>query len=407
MNNSNQAAVPRYPDVWPKGQVSYLPKLVASTSSKPFGGLKTSFTSVPAATKPSSRYVILEASELRKEPVEWVLKGVFLQKGVGMIYGASGAGKSFLTLDLAAAIAEGRPWFGCRTRNAPVIYVCLEGSAGFMGRVKAWEVAHGRSLTKLMGFIFEPFSLLNPQCVHELVSAIMEFVKTVPAGLGTPVVVVDTLNRAMPGAQENGSSDMGTALQACAVISAATGGLTLLVHHTGKDADRGPRGHSSLKGALDGALLVVRSAKGRFWKSEKVKDGPDDLLFDFELEQVTLGLDADGDEVSSCVVRSTLNTAGPIKAPAMATSVKTALLSLQAVLTQTRAAANSEESCIVSLKDWREVLYTNTAAQSPSGKRNALNRALNELQGLGYVNVNGKFLEVNPAALEFLSQLSN
>lgn len=406
MNISTQGAVPRYSGTWSSGQVSYLPTLAASSKQKIGGDSKIPLGSLTTASKSTSRYAILAASQLQETPISWTVKGLFPQKGLGLIYGASGAGKSFLALDLAAAIAEGRPWFGHRTTGAPVIYLCLEGAGGFLGRVRAWEAANGRNLTKLVGFVREPFSLLNQECVLELLDAIRRFVKTITSDLGPSVIVIDTLNRAMPGADENGSSAMGAVLEACALISEVSGGLTLLVHHVGKDPDRGARGHSSLIAAVDASLVVVRSAKGRFWEAKKVKDGLDGTRGDFELEHVTLGVDADGDEVSSCVVRSGESTVGEAKAPEVSASVRTALFSLQAVLNQTGATANAEGSFVVGLEEWREVLYRNSTASSSSGKRNAFSRALNELQQLGYVSFNGKSLEVNAAALELLSKLS-
>jgi len=287
-----------------------------------------------------------------------------------------------------------------------VIYLCLEGAAGFLGRIRAWEASNGRALTALVGFVTESFDLLNQDCVLGLVHAIGRFAKTVSADLGPPVIVIDTLNRAMPGADENGPSAMGAVLKACSLISEASGGLTLLVHHVGKDAERGARGHSSLIAAVDASLMVVRSAKGRFWEAKKVKDGLDGTRGDFELEPVTLGVDADGDEISSCVVRSSQSYASEARAPEMTASVKTALLSLQAVLTLTGVAASARGACAVSLDGWREMLYKNTTASSPSGKRNAFSRALAELQELGFVTVNGKSLEVSLGALELLGKMA-
>lgn len=404
MSIPTQREVPRYSGSWNTGQVSYLPKTAALASHKPVGVSKTLLGTDATAPMQLCRYSILAASQLQERPIAWAVKGLFPQKGLGLIYGASGAGKSFLALDLAAAIAEGRPWFGHRTTRAPVIYLCLEGAAGFLGRIRAWEASNGRTLTELVGFVRESFNLLNQECVLELVHAMGRFAKTVSADLGPPVIVIDTLNRAMPGADENGSSAMGAVLEACSLISEASGGLTLLVHHVGKDPERGARGHSSLIAAVDASLMVVRSAKGRFWEAKKVKDGMDGTRGDFELESVTLGVDADGDDVSSCVVSLSHSGASEAKAPEMSASVRTALLSLQAVLTLTGAPA--EEACAVSLEGWREVLYKNTTASSPSGKRNAFSRALSELQELGFVTVNGKSLEVSLAALELLSKMA-
>ena len=408
MNRPIQGALPTYSGAWSSGQVSYLPKLAAPVGGKVVGNSKVPFgivSVVPAVRKQPGKYSILAASQLQERPISWAVKGLFPQKGLGLIYGASGAGKSFLALDLAAAIAEGRAWFGHRTKASPVTYLCLEGAGGFLGRIRAWEAANGRPLTSLVGFIQEPFSLLNPENVHELRKAIRQFAKSNACDLGPLVIVIDTLNRAMPGGDENSSSTMSAALEACSLISETSDGLTLVLHHVGKDPDRGARGHSSLIAAADASLVVVRSGKGRFWEAKKVKDGLDGTRGDFELDAVTLGVDADGDEISSCVVRNGDSATCEAKAPEVSASVRTALFSLQAVLTQTGATANPGGNSLVNLEDWRDALYKNTTATSSSGKRNAFSRALHELQAVGYVTVNGKSIEVQGATLKLLVEL--
>jgi hypothetical protein len=93
------------------------------------------------------------------------------------------------------------------------------------------------------------------------------------AGWSGGVLCLDTLNRAAPTADENSSRDMGEILEAAKRLQAATGGLVVLVHHTGKDSSRGLRGHSSLFAAMDAAVEVSRDGdrhtfesaeKGRF-----------------------------------------------------------------------------------------------------------------------------------------------
>jgi putative DNA primase/helicase len=74
------------------------------------------------------------------------------------------------------------------------------------------------------------------------------------------------------------------------------------VHHTGKDASKGMRGHSSLHAALDGAIEVKRDVQGRQWSAAKVKDGADDDAVRFKLSVVDLDFDQDGEPITSCVV---------------------------------------------------------------------------------------------------------
>lgn len=241
-----------------------------------------------------ARYRLLSADDLRKLPaLRWRVKGLLPERGVATIFGPSTSGKSFIAIDQGAAIAEGSDWFGLRTKKAPVVYVALEGEAGIAQRVRAWEIANRRPLPDGMRVVIQPFRLIDADDVEALADV-------VPHGA---VVYIDTTNRAAPGADENSSVDMGRILQGAKALAERIAGLVVLVHHTGKDATKGLRGHSSMHGAMDGALEVVRDGERRAWRNYKVKDGPDGDEFAFRLAVVELGEDEDGEAITSCVVR--------------------------------------------------------------------------------------------------------
>ena len=245
----------------------------------------------PAKTEP--RYKLLGAGDLRNlPPLAWRVRGVLPAVGLAALYGASASGKSFLAFDMAAAIAEGKPWFDCRVIAAPVVYCALEGEAGFKLRAQAWEVSRGRSLPDDLHMMLQPFNLTEPQDVYDLAAV-------VPAGA---VVILDTLNRAAPMADENSSRDMGEILQAAKTLQAAIGGLVLLVHHTGKNAAAGLRGHSSLFAAMDAAVEVTRDGDRREWRVAKSKDGQDGGAYPFKLNLEVLGTEPTGESITSCVV---------------------------------------------------------------------------------------------------------
>jgi putative DNA primase/helicase len=216
--------------------------------------------------------------------------------GFAAVYGPSGSGKSFLALDLCAAIAEGYEWFGRRVTAAPVAYVCLEGEAGLSKRAKAWSVRNRRGLPARMRFITQPLDLRQSDDVADLSAAV------VAAGGRGGLLVIDTLNRAAPGADENTSSDMGELIEASKELQRRTGGVVLLVHHTGKDGTKGLRGHSSLYAALDAAIEVNRTDDRREWSIAKSKDDADGERTAFALRVVELGDDEDGEPITSCIV---------------------------------------------------------------------------------------------------------
>lgn len=239
------------------------------------------------------RYRLLSGSDLEQlPPLVWLVKGVLPATGIAGIYGPSGSGKSFLCLDLAISIANGKAWFGRRVNAAPVVYAALEGEAGFKQRVDAWKLHYGQPLPQNLHFMLQPFKLP----VDEDVEA---FANVLPKGC---VVFIDTLNRAAPTSDENNSKDMGTMIEAAKHLQTLTEGLVVLVHHTGKNASAGLRGHSSLIAALDAAIEVSRDGDSRQWSVAKAKDGEDGNCERFKLKVEIVGFDSDGDAITSCFV---------------------------------------------------------------------------------------------------------
>jgi hypothetical protein len=262
--------------------------------AKANGWTDSGSTAVPVVG-PQTGYKVLGRADILSMPVaDWRVKKVFPKCGIGAIYGPSASGKSFLALDLACAIAEGVAWFGYKTSACPVTYVVLEGEAGLAARAKAWESAKSKSLPDDFGVIAQPFRLTDLGDLTELMAAIPK----------SGVVFLDTLNRAAPTSDENSSKEMGEILEAVKNLQLATGGLVVLVHHTGKDVSKGMRGHSSLFAALDGAIEVHRSDERRSWSVAKSKDADDGGVVHFRLKHHVLGQDVDGEDITSCTVEA-------------------------------------------------------------------------------------------------------
>jgi hypothetical protein len=263
-----------------------------------FDVLEVLLSAPQAPPMPVPRCRLLSSADLRElPPLAWRVRGVFPAQGLAGIYGPSASGKSFLALDVAAAISEGADWFGYGVKAAPVVYCALEGEAGFRLRVAAWAQANGRTLPDGLRLVLQAFKLTEPQDVIDMAAAVLS------AGAGA-VTILDTLNRAAPEADENSSADMGRILEAAKELQRLTGGLVVVVHHTGKDATKGLRGHSSLFAALDAAVEVTREGDRREWRVAKAKDGQDGAGHPFRLEVVDMGEEDDGETITSCVVRA-------------------------------------------------------------------------------------------------------
>jgi len=245
-------------------------------------------------TKP--RFTLLGINDLAAlPPTEYLVKGVLPSTGLAAIFGPSGSGKTFVVLDLLMAIACQADWFGYKVKNAPVIYIGLEGKSGINNRIKAWRIKNPSLIPANFKVILNKLDLRKIADVDALALAIKD--ENMAAG----VVVIDTLNQATPGADENSSIDMGIAISNLQHLQELLGGLVLIIHHTGKNTAQGLRGHSSLKAALDANIEVIGGDKKAI-VLEKVKDGEDGKSFGFRLEVQTLGIDSDGDPISSCTI---------------------------------------------------------------------------------------------------------
>ncbi|CAN0451608.1 unnamed protein product, partial [Phaeothamnion confervicola] len=167
-------------------------------------------------------------------------------------------------------------------------------------------LAHGASQDELSGLrvLESSINLLAEDDVDALIAEIR--LLEIPNLVG---VIVDTLNRAMPGGDENASEDMGRMIAAGAKVKNALGVFFMFVHHAGKNETRGARGHSSLKAATDFELLVKRSSgQTREVVAEKVRDGEDSKsLFSFQLESIEVEYDVNGEAITSCAVKEVDN----------------------------------------------------------------------------------------------------
>jgi hypothetical protein len=114
-------------------------------------------------------------------------------------------------------------------------------------------------------------------------------------------VIIDTLNRSLAGS-ESDDKDMAAYIRAADAIRDAFGCVVIIVHHCGIDATR-PRGHTSLAGAVDAQIAVKRDHADNIMVTvERMKDGPEGDQIVSRLEVVEVGLDADGDALTSCAV---------------------------------------------------------------------------------------------------------
>jgi hypothetical protein len=219
------------------------------------------------------------------------------------MYGAPNVGKSYFAAHLCFSLAESRDFLGRRVRGGPAIYVAGEGASSIRQRIRAMRRRHGLKLERF-GLIESPLNLLIESVdVGRLIGLITDLA----AEIAEPValVVIDTLARAMAGADENSAQDMGRLIAAGDQVRLLTGAHVMFVHHSGKDVMAGARGSSALKGALDTEFEVTadESSRVHMIEARKQRDlSSKGIQLLARFEPVELGFNQWGKPITACTV---------------------------------------------------------------------------------------------------------
>ena len=229
----------------------------------------------------------------------WRVKKLFPAKGVAAVFGKPGSLKSFIALDMSLHIALGSPWAGRRVTQAPAVYIAAEGAGGFRKRIGGAKVAKGPFPDDLPFFMIETAPNLGTGETDRL--ALIDAITA--QGVAPGVVVLDTLAQSLGGADENAGGMVRFVGNATA-IAAHFGCLVVVVHHSGLADGNRMRGHSSLLGAVDAAVLCEKQegALEARLTLQKSKDDASGGQLLARLSRVELGVDSDGEAVATLVV---------------------------------------------------------------------------------------------------------
>lgn len=207
----------------------------------------------------------------RKEKIvdrAYLIDKLLPETGTGLISGQWGTYKTFVAIDLAAAVITGTAFAGFEVaRQGAALFVAMEGQDEVDIRVRA-ALSHRGQVNE-----FEPFAwigtaprLLDPDAGQTLAAMVKQAGERMEQEFDLPValVIIDTAGKAAGYAKGGDENDAVLARQVVAAMAAAsreTGALFLGIDHFGKAAETGTRGSSAKEADCD-AVLALLGEKG-------------------------------------------------------------------------------------------------------------------------------------------------
>ena len=188
----------------------------------------------------------------------YAVKVWFRRAETSLLFGPSNCGKSALVGHLGFCITSGKPFFGARVKKGIVVHVGAEAPDSTLDRMQAFDVnniSHSEYIVRMHGV-----DLSNNKEVTKFIGDL----KKISAKFSEKIslVVFDTLARSIGVADENCSGQMTAVVNEAERIARTMKVHVMLVHHTGKDVDRGGRGSSALRGAVDTEVCLAPEKDG-------------------------------------------------------------------------------------------------------------------------------------------------
>lgn len=213
-------------------------------------------------------------------PPDYLVPGMLYRDGLATVFGAPGAAKSFLVLDVALALATGTSWRGQSLGRGRVHYVMAEGQATNTLRTRAWLHHRGVDRAELRGW-FVP--IVEPVMLTE--AGVVDYLVRVEADR-PDLIVLDTKNLMFAGEESKGDQ-LGAMLRVLHRLRTTAGGCAVvLVDHSGLGDDTRARGSNAQKGGMETEVRVVDDNGIRRAEVTRDKSGQTGATWLYRLHQV-------------------------------------------------------------------------------------------------------------------------
>lgn len=329
----------------------------------------------------------------------WVVQRLLGAGETSCFFGEPGAGKSVVAQDIGlhVAVAQLTPtttWQGRKLKGGAVLFVALERAGVVARRALAFGREYALFGTKLpFGVLRGPLDFRENDTATKIIATMQSLAERHRAE--PRMIVVDTVNRALNGGDENSPKDMGALIAKLGLIQASLVGVHIMVvHHQPADGRERMRGHGSLLGALDVAAHVTNGAT-RMVQLVKASDFEDDQRIGFALRGIVIGQDDQGDDISAPVVIAEQAPAPSAKKAArLPKGAKAGLNSLREAIDELGAVPPASNHIplnakAVTLDQWRDYAYRRgiSTSDKPRARQAAFERAGRDLKDANAIGI--------------------
>lgn len=241
-------------------------------AEKEFRLAKVPLTLVPEAVRVQSLLTVDGFLEMDIPAPDYMVEGFLVTSSVGMCAGEPKTMKSTLMLDMAIAVASGKPFLGLyKSKQCPVLYIQEENSESDIKRRFMRIEYNRRVLIRVLKLGYEPepipLFIMNNKGINLQNKDDREFMSKTVEDNGIKLMILDPWYMMCGSLNENDAGEVGEILKYLTTLRNRFGCTVMLVHHFKKgDASRGGqrmRGSSVFHSWIECGLYAELN-KGRY-----------------------------------------------------------------------------------------------------------------------------------------------